>query len=138
MRTAGRWAGSARGDESAVGLLPLVWGVTAALMLMFLAVALALRLYATSVVGAVGHDAARRAAAAGGEPGDLRAARSWLRERLGSATIHDLRVSRDDDMVVVTLTVEPPSGGVTGAGPLGSPISRMFVVPVEDMVEDAR
>lgn len=119
-------------DERGTGLFPLIWGVTAFLLFLFLAVHVAINLYTTSTVTALGYDAARRAALAGGEPPALEAAEAWLRGELGSgATLESASWTVERDAVSLTIVVHPPDLLLNAAGAMGGPIERTFVVRIE-------
>ena len=117
-----------RRDERGTGLIALSWGVLAFLLFLFLAVHVAARLYSTSTVSALGHDAARRAALDGGSANAVAAAEQWFRSRVGSGVDVE-RLEWDVTAEVVRLEVEfdPPDlliGDVIG----GDSVRRAFEV----------
>lgn len=122
-------------DDAGTGLYPLLWGVTAFLAFLLLAVTVTLSLYTTSTVSAIGHDAARRAAAEGADAATLASAEAWMRSRLGAGiTVDDLSVSVQGDHVVVRVVARPPTLLLLPAPGFGGPIERSFTVPIEDLV----
>lgn len=127
-----------RRDDEGAGLLPLTWGVFAFLMFLFLAVQVSINLAATSSVSALGHDAARRAALAGGDEAAIAEADAWLRSRLADADVTQMRWERRSGAVVLHLEVEPPDVLINRGGPLSAnTIERSFQVRVEQIVERA-
>ena len=89
------------------GLFSTVFGVGIFLSLMMLSVQVVLHLYTTSVIEAVGFDAAQMAAGAAGE--DLEGAERRARELLGGlSTELEFSWAVDDDRVVLTLTADRP------------------------------
>ena len=101
-------------------------------MFLFLAVQVAINLYATSTVAATGSDAARQAALGGGDPAAIAAADAWLRAQLDDDHIVAIEWSTDGDVVRLFLAVEPPHVMVNSAGPLAAnTIERTFEVRIE-------
>ncbi len=110
---ASRSSRTARGtltNERGAGLIALTWSVLAYLMFLMLAVQVAMDFYTASVVGAVGHDAVRQAAFAGGSFDARADAERWLRARIGNS-VHLESVSWDaiDGVVSLNLAVRPPT-----------------------------
>lgn len=120
-------------DERGAGLIALTWSVLAYLMFLMLAVQVAMNLYATSVITAVGHDATRLAAFAGGSARGIADAERWLRSRIGPAVdIDTLRWSRADGVVSLQLVAHPPRVMIDTSALTGSRrIERRFVVRSE-------
>lgn len=123
-------------QDDGSGLLPLIWGVFAFLLFLFLAAQVAITLYSTSTVTALGHDAARRAALGGATPEAVADAEAWFTDRLGdSVTLVSADWSVGDGTIALSIVVEPPDLLVTRLSPLGAdPIERTFVVRIEQLV----
>lgn len=101
---------SCRRDDHGAGLVALPWAVLAFLTFLMLAVQVAVHLYSSSVVTAVGHEAARRAAFGGGNAAAITDAERWLRSRLGSAIeIEAVRWSTVGGAVALELAAKPPT-----------------------------
>lgn len=97
-------------DEHGAGLVALPWAVMAFLTFLMLALQVAVHLYSASVLTAVGHDAARRAAFGGGSPAAIADAERWLRSRIGpSVEIETVRWSTTGDTVALELAAKPPT-----------------------------
>ena len=98
-----------RRDESGAGLVALPWAVLAYLTFLMLAVQVAVYLYSTSVLTAVGHDATRQAALGGATPAAVSEAERWLRSRIGPAvSIESLRWTTSNETVTLELRAKPP------------------------------
>ena len=98
-----------RGEEG-VGLVALPWSVLAFGAFLMLAVQVSVHLYATSIVTATGHEAARRAAFDGGSPAALADAERWLRSRIGSSMdIESIRWTTTPDVVALDVVARPPN-----------------------------
>jgi len=92
----------------------------------------AVNLYATSTISAVGHDAARRVALAGGDPVAVADAEAWLDRQLGdSVTVVAAEWRVADGAVSLSLTVEPPQLLINRAGFGVDLIERTFIVRLE-------
>ena len=97
-------------NELGAGLIALTWGVLAYLMFLMLAVQVTMDFYTASVVGAIGHDAVRQAAFAGGSPNARAEAERWLRTRIGSSVnIETVSWDTTDGVVSLNLAVRPPT-----------------------------
>jgi len=121
--------------EDGTGLISLSWGVLAFLTFLLFTVHIAVGLYATSTVSAVGHDAARRVALAGGSPDAVRETESWLEERLGSGLdVEQIVWSIADGRVSLQLSVRRPHLLLGPLAPGGDVIERTFIVRVEKPV----
>lgn len=116
--------------EQGVGLVALPWGVLVYVMFLMLAVHVAVHLFTTSVVTAVGHDAARRAALAGGSHAGVIEAERWLRSRIGPGVdIELLEWSVTTDVVALELVADPPDVLIGSSALLGQRrIERRFEV----------
>ncbi|WP_428119764.1 hypothetical protein [Candidatus Poriferisodalis sp.] len=111
-------------NEFGAGLIALTWSVLAYLMFLMLAVQVAMDFYTASIVGAVGHDAVRQAAFAGGSPDARADAEQWLRARIGSSVnLESVRWDTTDGVVSLNLAVRPPTMLI---GAPGLPTSRRF------------
>ncbi len=98
-----------RRDESGAGLVALPWAVLAYLTFLMLAVQVAVYLYSTSVLTAIGHDATRQAALGGATPAAVSEAERWLRSRIGPAvSIESLRWTTSNETVTLELRAKPP------------------------------
>jgi hypothetical protein len=122
------------GDERGSGPLSAWFGFVVFLALLFVAVQILFNLYATSVVTSVSYDAARRVAAAHGDPAAVPAAESGARAALGRYS-PQVRFdwSVDADMVVLRVRAHNPSVLMPAtAGPLAfADIDRTVRVRVE-------
>lgn len=105
-------------------------------MFLFLAVQVAINLYATSTVTALGHDAARRAALAGASPAAIADAEVWLQGQLGdSVTLVATEWVVADGAVALSIVIDPPDLMINRTGPLvADRIERTFVIRIEDVV----
>lgn len=128
-----------RRAEAGTGLVGTAAGVTALVLLMGLAAQVLLTLYATSVVNAAAHDAARRVAAAGGAHSALPAADAHLRHLLGGLAdraVIDWRIDPDAVSVRVRAENRVALAGLR-LGPLGE-IDRTARVRLECFREGER
>lgn len=130
----GRRQRAAAGDERGSGPLSTWFGFVVFLALLFVAVQLLFNLYATSVVTSVSYDAARRVAAAQGDPAAVGRAEDGARRALGE---YGRRVSfewsLDGDEVALHVRAHNPAVLLPAtAGPLAlSDIDRTVRVRVE-------
>jgi hypothetical protein len=129
-------AGCRRSRDDGVGLIPLAWGVLASFMFLFLAVQMAVSMYTTSTLTALGQDATRRAATGGGTPAAVAEADDWFRNHVGdSVTLVDVVWTRTGDTISLSLEAHPPNLMINRVTPLSqSSIQRTFVVRVEHPV----
>ena len=119
-------------EEDGASLIALSWGVLAFLTFLFLAVHVAVGLYATSTMTAVGHDAARRVALAGGSPDAIAAAESWLGEHLGAGLeVETIEWTIADGEVTLHLRIRRPRLLLGPLTPASAVIDRTFVVRLE-------
>ncbi len=96
-------------DESGTGLLGSVWGVLAFLTFLFLGVQIAVNAFTTSTVTSLTHEAARRAALAGGTRAATVDAERWLDARIGPAVrVEGLSWRVRGDVVRLDITFRPP------------------------------
>jgi len=121
-------------DERGSGPLSAWFGLVVFLSLLFVAVQLLFNLYATSVVTSVSYDAARRVAAARGDPAAVTTAEARAREALGKyAPKVSFEWSIEADAVALRVRAENPSVLLPAtAGPLAfGDIDRTVRVRVE-------
>lgn len=128
--------GRGRGHDDGVGLIPLAWGVLASFMFLFLAVQMAVSMYTTSTLTALGQDATRRAATGGGTPAAVAEADDWFRDQVGdSVTLVNIVWTRTGDTISLSLEAHPPNLLINRVTPINqSSIKRTFVVRVEHPV----
>ena len=119
--------------DDGVGLIPLVWGVLASFMFLFLAVQMAMSMYTTSTLTALGQDATRRAATGGGTQAAVAEADDWFRNHVGdSVTLVEVVWTRAGDTISLSLEARPPNLMINRVTPINqSSINRTFVVRVE-------
>ncbi|WP_419841352.1 hypothetical protein [Candidatus Poriferisodalis sp.] len=117
-------------DELGVGLVALPWAVLAYLVFLMLAVQVAVYFYSTSVVTAIGYDAAHRAAHRGGGVSARADAERWLRSRIGPAVeIMSLRWTATAETIALELTARPPSVLINTSAVIGRrDVERRFEI----------
>ena len=121
-------------DERGSGVLSAWFGLVVFFALLLFAVQVLYNLYATSVLTSVSYDAARRVAAARGDPGAVGPAEAGARDALGSyASRVAFTWSVDGDEVVLRVHARNPSFLVPPvAGPVAfSEYDRTVRVRVE-------
>ena len=133
-RTARAPRSAADWDERGSGVLSAWFGLVVFFALLLFAVQVLYNLYATSVVTSVSYDAARRVAAARGDPGAVGPAEAGARRALGG---YGDRVTFawavDGDVVVLNVRARNPSFVIPPvAGPLAfGEVDRTLRVRVE-------
>ncbi len=130
----GRPLRAAAGDERGSGPLSTWFGFVVFVSLLFVAVQILFNLYATSVVTSVSYDAARRVAAARGDPAAVTSAEAGARRALGHyAPQVSFEWSIDTEVVALRVRAHNPSVLLPAtAGPLAfADIDRTVRVRVE-------
>jgi len=130
----GRPPRAAAGDERGSGPLSAWFGFVVFLSLLFVAVQILFNLYTTSVVTSVSYDAARRVAAARGDPAVVSSAEAGARDALGHyAPQVSFEWSIDADVVALRVRAHNPSVLLPAtSGPLAfADIDRTVRVRVE-------
>lgn len=121
-------------DERGGGVLSAWFGLVVFFALLLFAVQVLYNLYATSVVTSVSYDAARRVAAARGDPGAVGRAEAYARDALGSyAARVTFSWTVDGEAVVLRVQARNPSFLLPAvAGPLAfGELDRTVRVRVE-------